>query len=60
VLINWKAANEEWIGAVRAELLPRLAGDSRFSDAGAMAQRLSNIRKGSSVRLNPTAKRPSV
>jgi hypothetical protein len=39
MVIDWKAAKEEWIGYVRAELLRRLVGDSRFSDAGAMAQR---------------------
>jgi len=39
MVIDWKAAKEEWIAKVRAELLPRLAKDSRFSDANAMAQR---------------------
>jgi hypothetical protein len=39
LVIDWKAAKEEWIDKVRAELLPRLTGDSRFSDADILVQR---------------------
>ena len=38
-MTDWKTAKEEWIGKLRAELLPLLAEDDRFSDSGAMAQR---------------------
>jgi hypothetical protein len=39
LIIDWKADKEEWIDKVRVELLPRLTGDSRFSDADALVQR---------------------
>lgn len=39
LIIDWKASKESWIEEIRAGLLPRLAGDGRFPDANALAQR---------------------